>query len=104
MGNTKYDKLEIDGLAYKTTFTSKFQNRKKWAKPDPGAVYNFIPGTIINMYVEAGDDVKAGDVLCILEAMKMRNKVLAPIDGKVEEVNVKTGDKLRKDTLMFSIR
>ena len=103
MSNIKYDKLEIDGLAYKTHFTTKFIQRKKWAEPDPGEVSSVIPGTILNLFVKEGDQVKAGDVLCILEAMKMHNKILAPIDGKVELVPIKKGDKLPKNTLMFKI-
>lgn len=102
--NIKYDKLEIDGLKYKTHFTTKFANRKKWEKPDPGAVINFIPGTIISINVKEGDEVNEGDVLCILEAMKMRNKMLAPIQGKVSGIHVKKGDKLPKNTLMFEIK
>ncbi len=59
-----------------------------------------MPGTILSINVKEGDEVKAGDVLLILEAMKMENEILAPIDGKVTSIgttkgaSVNTGDKL----------
>ena len=96
MSTPKYDSLEIDGLKYKTQFTEKFINRKKWEKPDPGAV--------IDLYVKEGQEVKAGDLLCLLEAMKMHNKIQAPISGTVIKIHVNKGDKLPKDALMFEIK
>jgi biotin carboxyl carrier protein len=47
-----------------------------------------ITGKIIGVNVKAGDQVKEGDVLCILESMKMENPILAPVDGTVAEVGV----------------
>lgn len=47
-----------------------------------------MPGTIINVTVQSGEKVKAGQVLCILEAMKMENEIVAPEDGTVSEVMV----------------
>ena len=56
-----------------------------------------MPGTILDVKVQVGATVKAGDVLCILEAMKMENEILAPQDGTVKSVvtkgsTVNTGD------------
>lgn len=45
-----------------------------------------IPGTVLNWKVNVGDTVKAGDTLCILEAMKMENDIAAPHDGVVAEI------------------
>ena len=59
-----------------------------------------MPGTVVSVKVNVGDMVKAGDVVCILEAMKMENEIMAPSDGKVVAVNasqgatVNTGDAL----------
>jgi biotin carboxyl carrier protein len=47
-----------------------------------------ITGKIISIDVKAGDIVKEGDVICILEAMKMEIPILAPVDGTVTEVKV----------------
>ena len=59
-----------------------------------------MPGTILNVKVTAGQSVKKGDLLCVLEAMKMENDILAPRDGVVGTVctsknaTVSTGDLL----------
>jgi len=49
-----------------------------------------ITGKIISVEVKVGDKVKEGDVLCVLESMKMENPILATVDGKVVEIGVKT--------------
>ena len=59
-----------------------------------------MPGNILDVKVAAGQAVKKGDVLLILEAMKMENEIMAPRDGKVAQVvcskgsTVNTGDAL----------
>lgn len=47
-----------------------------------------ITGKIVSVNVKAGDEVKEGDVLCILESMKMENPILTPVDGTIVEVGV----------------
>ena len=103
MSEIKYDKLEIDGAVYKTQFTQKFINRKKWQAPTPGIVTTHIPGSILDIHVKEGQEVKKGDLLCLLEAMKMHNKFLAPVTGTVKKIHVNKGDKLPKDAIMFEI-
>lgn len=59
-----------------------------------------MPGTILRVSVSQGQNVKAGDILCVLEAMKMENEITAPRDGVVAQVvtakgsSVNTGDVL----------
>lgn len=50
-----------------------------------------MPGTIMFIKVKQGESVKKGDVLCILEAMKMENEIMAPADGTVAQVVVSKG-------------
>lgn len=50
-----------------------------------------MPGTILEVNVKPGDIVKRGDVLFILEAMKMGNEIMAPRDGKIAKVGVSKG-------------
>ena len=50
-----------------------------------------MPGTILSVNVTAGKAVKAGEVMFILEAMKMENEIVAPCDGTVGQVNVSNG-------------
>lgn len=51
-----------------------------------------MPGTIVSVNVTQGQAVKSGDVLVILEAMKMENEIKAPADGTVASVNVNKGE------------
>ena len=60
-----------------------------------------LPGTILQVKVNAGQAVKAGDILVIIEAMKMENEVLAPRDGTVAQVVVSKGGSVNTgDTLV----
>ena len=58
---------------------------------DAGAISSPMPGTINRINVRVGDQVKAGDVLFILEAMKMENLIKADVDGTVKEIKVTKG-------------
>lgn len=60
----------------------------------------FIPGTIVDVKVKVGQEVKQGDILVILDAMKMHNRIIAPMNSKVKEVNVKPGDRVCKGFVM----
>ena len=62
-----------------------------------------MPGNIIQVNVKAGDAVKKGDVLCILEAMKMENEICAPADGVVAGVNVVQGASVQTDDVLLSL-
>jgi acetyl-CoA/propionyl-CoA carboxylase, biotin carboxylase, biotin carboxyl carrier protein len=57
-----------------------------------GTIASPMQGTILTVLVEEGQEIKAGDVVCVLEAMKMENHIAATLDGTVSEVAVKTGD------------
>ena len=50
-----------------------------------------MPGTILNVNVTNGATIKKGDVLMILEAMKMENEIMSPCDGTIASVNVTKG-------------
>lgn len=101
MSKVKYDKLQIDGTDYKTTLTAAWINRKKWEAPDPCKIFSYIPGTIMKISVKEGQEVQEGDLLLILQAMKMDNRILAPFSGKIKKIYAKTGEKLPKNTLMI---
>ena len=64
-----------------------------------------MQGTIVKVNVGVGDAVKKGDVVCLLEAMKMENEIFAPRDGKVTGVLCKQGDavKNRRRTHYYSV-
>ena len=63
-----------------------------------------MPGTILSINVAAGDTVKRGQVLMILEAMKMENEIMCPCDGKVASVNTSKGGTVEFGTLLCVIQ
>ena len=62
-----------------------------------------MPGNILDVKVVAGASVKAGDVLVILEAMKMENEIVAPQDGTVASINVNKGDTVNSGDVLVSM-
>lgn len=62
-----------------------------------------MPGTIVDVKVSQGQAVKAGDVLVILEAMKMENEVMAPKDGTVAQVVTQKGAKVETGSPLLVI-
>ena len=62
-----------------------------------------MPGTILDVRVSKGDSVKKGDVMLILEAMKMENEIIAPQDGTIAAVNVNKGDSINANQVMIVI-
>ena len=62
-----------------------------------------MPGTILSISVKAGDAVKKGQVLCILEAMKMENEIMASGDGTVASIAVSQGDSVSTGQVLFAL-
>lgn len=62
-----------------------------------------MPGTILSVNVQNGSVVKKGDILFILEAMKMENEIMAPCDGTVAAVSVTKGAAVESGTLLCVI-
>ena len=62
-----------------------------------------MPGSILNVNVTVGQAVKAGDVLMILEAMKMENDISAPCDGTVKQILVTKGSTVNTDDVLIVI-
>ncbi len=60
-----------------------------------------MPGLVLSIEVEAGGEVKAGDPLIVLEAMKMENVLKSPVDGVVKTIAVKKGDAVEKNQLLI---
>lgn len=63
-----------------------------------------MPGTILSVKVAAGDSVAKGDVLCVLEAMKMENEIKAPRDGVVAGVHVTANSSVEAGKPLVSLQ
>ncbi len=96
------DKIQVHvcGRQYKTRYTRKFVERKKWEAPNPNEVRSIIPGSVTEICVKEGTKVKKGTCLMIYEAMKMNNRIVAPFDATVKSIEVNQGDKLPKGALL----
>lgn len=68
-----------------------------------GAVTAPMTGKIISVKVKKDEQVKAGQVLCLIEAMKMENEITAPKAGTVQEVNVSDGSSVNEGEILFVI-
>jgi biotin carboxyl carrier protein len=62
-----------------------------------------MPGMVVSIAVMEGQEVKEGDVLIILESMKMQNEIHSPRSGKVLNLQVKPGDRLTQQKILMSI-
>ncbi|MBQ9106969.1 MAG: biotin/lipoyl-binding protein [Clostridia bacterium] len=76
------------------------------AAPSAGAqtIDSPMPGSIVSVNVSAGDVVKKGQVLVVLEAMKMENEICAPTDGTVDAVCVSKGDSVNPGQTLVSLK
>lgn len=114
-------KIEVNGTPYevelereeKASKTPKLvrkvipRNEEKIEKKEGGSASPLkapLPGKIMKLNVSKGDIVKKGDVVLVMEAMKMENNVLATKDGVVEHIKVQPGDSvLEGDTLIETV-
>lgn len=62
-----------------------------------------MPGTILKVNVSAGQAVKKGDIVAILEAMKMENEIFAPQDGTIASVNVTKGSAVKTEDVIVTL-
>lgn len=62
-----------------------------------------MPGLIVSINVILGQEVKEGDGVLVLEAMKMENTLIAPQDGVVKSISIKPGDKVEKNEILIEI-
>lgn len=62
-----------------------------------------MPGKVVAVHVENGTEVKQGQPILILEAMKMQNEIKAPRDGRITNLKVKAGDTVETGTVLFNL-
>jgi len=101
--DSELSRLRIDDTEY-VTEVPKDSVGSYEGMSDPSEVRAFIPGTIVEILVRKDDMVRRGDVLLLLDAMKMYNEICSEIDGRISEVHVSEKDTVVKDQLLVSLR
>ena len=72
-------------------------------KDATGAISSAIPGKVVSIAVSEGMRVSSGEVVLILEAMKMQNEIKSPIDGIVKEINCTPGERVEGNVTLVRI-
>lgn len=83
--------------------TAAAPSANKPAGGGAGTVKSPLPGIVIGVQVNVGDEVKKGQTVAMLEAMKMENAIQAPVDGKVTEIYVNAGDSVLEGVALLAI-
>ena len=68
-----------------------------------GTISSAIPGKVVSILVSEGDSISAGDVVLVLEAMKMQNEIKATIDGVVSEIKCDAGERVEANVPLLEI-
>ncbi len=106
-GNTyevEVEEVSAESSAPAAAPTEKKEAPKKSAAKVSGTPITApMPGTILNVKAAVGQKVKKGDVLCVLEAMKMENDIPALCDGTVTSVNAAKGASVASGDVLFTI-
>jgi biotin carboxyl carrier protein len=99
----QFKSLLVENIKYRTILTKKYQDKKPYTPKDFKKITAFIPGTITKIFVTPKKKVKAGDKLLNLEAMKMENIILSPVDGTIKLISVKEGEKVTKEMVLIEL-
>lgn len=115
----KIYKIKVNGKTYRVELESVeeassapvVENKKETVDNSPKAstgegnsVTSPIQGTVVNVKVNVGDKVKKGDVVCVVEAMKLENDVVTPFDGEVSEILVAKGQSVTSKQALIKVK
>ena len=102
--------VEIEGFNFSikidqgnSTNSSKKRKRGGSKRKLSGKTSSSIPGKIVSLNVKLGDIVKQGQVVMILEAMKMQNEIQAPLSGEIIEINCLSGESIEANMPLIVI-
>lgn len=107
--NVAWKKLARQHIPKRILNIDKVYNVYRGYKPSgltsgsSGELLTQMPGKVVKINVEVGQEVQKGDCVLILEAMKMENEIKTAVDGVIKEIHVKEGDALESGVLMLEI-
>jgi pyruvate carboxylase subunit B len=103
--------VEIEGDEYDVRVTptgyaqiDKALKKKRPSEGVEGAIATSMQGIILKIKVNEGDEIKEGDVVAVIEAMKMENEIVAPYSGSVEEIFVSQGDTVGSGDIIMIVK
>ena len=114
----KVYKVKVNGKLFEVELESVSENNQTIAAPTQAAapvqaqpvqggagaeLKAPMAGTILDVKVSVGQTVNVGDVVCILEAMKLENEIVSPADGVITQVNISKGQNVNNQELLFVI-
>jgi len=107
----KQNKYEIlfNDISYTFTVETPFSlQRKKVLSSSPGKNDKFIirapmPGKIVDVTAKEGSEIKIGEPVVVLEAMKMQNEILSSVTGTIIRIGVKSGQNVMKDDMLVEV-
>jgi biotin carboxyl carrier protein len=100
--------IKVNGVNYSIAITDHFDLLLKQLGMDNLTANKVLqvkapmPGLVLSLLVTEGDEVKKGDNLLVLEAMKMENMIKSPTDGIIKNIAVKPGDKVEKNEVLIN--
>jgi acetyl-CoA/propionyl-CoA carboxylase, biotin carboxylase, biotin carboxyl carrier protein len=95
--------LHIEGTTYELTEAPP-ERRDADAHAHDGEINSPMPGSVVAVTAQAGTSVRDGEVLVVVEAMKMEHSLTSPFDGEVDEVAVRIGDRVAAGQLLVTVR
>ncbi len=101
--------VQLSGEIFEVVIADERTRRLAGLKSGPSVVTGEaiikapMPGVVVEIPVKQGQEIKRGDIVVILESMKMQNEFKAPRDGTVHVIRVAPGDKVEQNTIMLTI-
>ena len=95
--NAHYQSYNIDIIDSQAKY---LRMRKGGDEKQQDKIVSPMPGKVVKIPVKAGDRLQAGDIVVVIEAMKMQNEIMAPEDGTVSDVRVSAGDTVATGDVM----
>lgn len=96
-------RIRIDDEEREIIFSSSSSQSQNHNQVE-NAVYSPMSGVLTKIFVHQGEQIKKGQVLGVVEAMKMENEILSDRDGEIDEICVKMGDNIQSSTVLFLLK
>lgn len=108
LGQDRYGVI-IDACYFDTTVRTKLQETANELQKNKSRLFHHsdvkapMPGLLLKLKVNIGDEIKIGDSILILEAMKMENELRSPASGTVKSIHFNEGQSVEKDSVIMTI-